>query len=30
MTGKAKKYLVDILESVRSIENYTKDVDFFH
>ncbi len=29
MTGKAEKYLINILESVRSIEKYTKDVDFF-
>ena len=29
MTSKTKKYLVDILDSAKSIENYIKDVDFF-
>ncbi len=29
MTDKTKKYLYDILESVQSIEDYLKDVDFF-
>ncbi len=29
MTDKTRKYLFDILESVQSIEDYLKDVDFF-
>lgn len=29
MTDKTRKYLFDILESVQSIEDYLKEVDFF-
>jgi uncharacterized protein with HEPN domain len=29
MTDKTRKYLYDILESVQSIEDYLKNVDFF-